>query len=113
MALNNTPNVVPTANVPPPTGLLHPYPPAGLANFLPNHHHQFGYCTFYSPYSHFANPWAMAALNPFLQHSSLAPPQQQTTSQLPSTANHNDPSRLIDPGACQNLLFFVNNSFYF
>jgi hypothetical protein len=110
MALNNTPNVGPT----PPTGLLHGYPSAALANqsyhLLPNHHHhhQFGYFPFYaSPYGPYATPWTAAALatsNPYLQPPTLA--QQQTASQIPSTANLNDPLRLTETGAFHNLLFF-------
>lgn len=104
MALNNTATVVSTANVPPPTGFIHGYPPSALTNqsyLLSNPPQpQFGYYHFYPPpYSHYAPPWAAAALaapNPYLQPQTLVPPQQSTTSQLPATANHNDSLRSSD-----------------
>ena len=92
MALNNTSTVVPSANVPPPTGLLHGYPSGPIANqpyLLPNHHPQFGYYHFYPPpYSHYAPPWtpagaaALAAANPYLQPATMAPPAQQTNANV-------------------------------
>ncbi len=104
MAINNTPTVIP-----PPTGLIHGYPPGPLPNqsyILSNHHPQFGYYPFYPPpYSHYPSPWAPTATlpppNPYLQPPTLAQlqqQQQQTTSQLSSTTNLNDPLRLSDTG---------------
>ncbi|CAF0990784.1 unnamed protein product [Rotaria sordida] len=103
MALQNASTLVPSANVPPPAGLLHAYPPGPLPNqpyLLPNHHPQFGYYPFYpTPYPPYATSWAAAAaaLNPFLQPPTLAAAAPQpTTSSLPTTANINDPIRLSD-----------------
>ncbi len=98
---------MPTANVPPPAGLLHAYPPAALANMaapnqsylLPNHP-QFGYYPYFPPpYSHYAAQWAaLAAANPYLPPP--IPPPQQQASQLP-TGNLGDPLRLTDTGTFQ------------
>lgn len=118
MALKNPPALVPAANVPPPAGLLHAYPPGPLPNqpyLLPNHP-QFSYYPFYPPpYAHYPASWAaaaaaLAASNPYLQP--LAPPQP-TTSQLPPTANINEPIRLADTGKDLNFLylFFQTNPF--
>jgi polyhydroxyalkanoate synthesis regulator phasin len=99
MAMNNPAAMVPPANVPPPAGLLHPYPPAALANMtapnqsylLPNHP-QFGYYPYFPPpYSPYAAQWAaLAAANPYL-------PPPIPPSQL-STGNLGDPLRLTDGG---------------
>jgi len=81
MSLGGTPNVLPTANVPPPAGLLHGFPPT--QPYLLANHPQFGYYPFYPPpYAHYPSQWAAAtaALHHYLQHPTLPP-----------TTNLNDP----------------------
>ncbi|CAF0877299.1 unnamed protein product [Rotaria sordida] len=109
LAMNNSTTIVPTANVPPPAGLLPAYPTAALPNMAaPNQayilpsHPQFGYYQILlPPYSPYAAQWAaLAASNSFLPPS--IPPHQQQTSQLP-TGNLGEPIRhtdtaLIDAG---------------
>jgi hypothetical protein len=106
LALGNTSTVVPTGNVQPPAGLLHPYPPGALTNqsYLLANHPQFSYYAFYpTHYSPYANSWAnaLAASNPYLQPPLMAPPQQQTTFQLP-TGNPNDTCRFENFLLCLN-----------
>jgi hypothetical protein len=112
MALNNPAAVAQTANVQPPGGLLHGYPPGALANmatpnqpYLLQNHPQFGYYPFFPPhYSHYAAQWAaLAAANPY-----LPPPQMPPTSQLP-IGNLGDPIWHTDTGIFQ-LVFFFNRS---
>jgi hypothetical protein len=103
--LNNPAAVLPTANVPPPAGLLHPYPPGTLTNMpapnqpyiLPNHP-QFGYYPFFpSHYSPYAAQWAaLAAANHYLPPPPI-PPHQQQASQL-LTGNLGDGMRYTDIG---------------
>ncbi|CAF4238622.1 unnamed protein product [Rotaria sp. Silwood2] len=102
LAMNNAATVVPTANVPPPAGLLSAYPPTALSNMgAPNQayilpsHPQFGYYQILlPPYSPYAAQWAaLAATNSFLPPT--MPPPQQQTSQLP-TGNLGEPIRLTD-----------------
>jgi hypothetical protein len=92
MALNSSPTVMPTANVPPQGGHLHGFPSSALANqpYLLTNHHQFGYYPYYPPpYSPYAAQWAAATLNHYLQHPTLAPP---------SSMNHNESLRHSDTG---------------
>ncbi len=95
--MNNAATMVPTANVPPPAGLLHPYPPAALANmtapnqsYILQNHPQFGYYPYFPHFSPYAAQWAALAANHY-----LPPPIPQ--SQLP-TGNLGDPLRLTDTG---------------
>ena len=103
--MSNPATGVPPANVPPPAGLLHGYPPGALANmaasnqsYLLANHPQFGYYPFFPPpYSHYAAQWAaLAAANPYLPPPPLTQHQQQV-SQL-STGNLGEPIRHADTG---------------
>ncbi|CAF0741236.1 unnamed protein product [Rotaria sordida] len=117
LAMNNSTTIVPTANVPPPAGLLPAYPTAALPNMAaPNQayilpsHPQFGYYQILlPPYSPYAAQWAaLAASNSFLPPS--IPPHQQQTSQLP-TGNLGEPIRHTDTvsdGTSENSVISCN-----
>jgi hypothetical protein len=105
--------MVPPANVPPPAGLLHAYPPSTLANmaaqnqpYLLQNHPQFGYYPYFPhPYSPYAAQWAaLAAANPY-----LPPP-------MPPPGNLGDPLRHTDTGTFKfysflSFAFFIIFSF--
>lgn len=99
---------MPPANVPPPAGLLHAYPPGTLPNIaagnqpylLPNH--QFGYYPFFpSHYTPYPHQWAhLPPTNHYLPHPH---PHQQQQATQPLPGNLGDGIRYGDTGTVNEI----------